>query len=262
MAQPNGNDSPAAGDAHRGTAGIAVAGLSYRYGPKLALDGVSFTVGRGRFCALLGPNGAGKTTLFALLTRLFAAPDGRMEIAGFNLARKASAALARLGVVFQQPTLDLDLTVRQNLKYFDALHGLPGKLIEQRTRDGLAAFDMAERVDERVRQLNGGHRRRVEIARALLHDPAVLLLDEPTVGLDVPTRAAIVERAHRLCRDKGLTILWATHLVDEVRPEDDLIVLHEGVIRGQGPVARVLESCGGADVAEGFARLTGGTAAA
>ena len=130
MAQPSGNDIAAAGDAHRGTAGIVVAGLSYRYGPRLALDDVSFSVERGRFCALLGPNGAGKTTLLALLTRLFAAPDGRMEIAGFNLARKAVAALARLGVVFQQPTLDLDLTVGQNLKYFGVLHGLPGKLIE------------------------------------------------------------------------------------------------------------------------------------
>jgi ABC-2 type transport system ATP-binding protein len=261
MAQANGNDIAAARDAHRETPGISVEGLSYRYGPKLALDGVSFTVGRGRFCALLGPNGAGKTTLFALLTRLFAAPAGHIEIGGFDLARKAGAALARLGVVFQQPTLDLDLTVRQNLKYFGALHGLSGKLIKQRTRDGLVAFEMADRIDEKVRQLNGGHRRRVEIARALLHDPAVLLLDEPTVGLDVPTRAAIVERVHALCRDMGLTVLWATHLVDEVRPGDDLIVLHEGVIRGQGPVPQVLESCGAADVAAGFARLTGGTAA-
>ena len=275
MADPNGNKVATAGggdpaaalkacetESLEATAGFAVEGLSYRYGAKLALDDVSFTVGRGRFCALLGPNGAGKTTLFALLTRLFAAPGGHMEIAGFDLARKAGAALARLGVVFQEPTLDLDLTIRQNLRYFGSLHGLSKGIVEQRTQDGLAAFEMADRVDEKVRQLNGGHRRRVEIARALLHDPAVLLLDEPTVGLDVPTRAAIVERAHRLCRDKGLTILWATHLVDEVRPGNDLIVLHEGVIRGRGPVGRVLESCGAADVAAAFAALTGGTAAA
>ena len=239
-------------------AGLVVSDLSYSYGRKRALDAVSFTVRPGRFCALLGPNGAGKSTLFALLTRLFAAPEGRMEIAGFDLSRGVGAALARLGVVFQQPTLDLDLTVRQNLKYSGALHGLPGKQVEARTQDGLAALDMAERADEKVRQLNGGHRRRVEIARALLHDPSVLLLDEPTVGLDVPTRAAIVERVHALCRDKGLTVLWATHLVDEVRPEDDLVVLHEGVVRGRGAVPDVLDSCGAADVAEAFAALTGG----
>ncbi len=256
MAQRAGHDVASVGG------GIAVAGLSYRYGSKLALDDVTFTVEHGHFCALLGPNGAGKSTLFSLLTRLFTAPEGHLEIAGFDLSRKAGAALARLGVVFQQPTLDLDLTVRQNLRYFGALHGLSAKTIEQRSRDGLAAFEMAHRVDEKVRQLNGGHRRRVEIARALLHEPPVLLLDEPTVGLDVPSRAAIVERVHALCRDRGLTVLWATHLVDEVRPEDDLIVLHEGVIRGQGRVPEVLESCGGADVADAFARLTGGTAAA
>jgi ABC-2 type transport system ATP-binding protein len=242
-------------------AGLVVSDLSYSYGRKLALDAVSFAVRRGRFCALLGPNGAGKSTLFSLLTRLFAVPGGRMEIGGFDLSRRAGAALARLGVVFQQPTLDLDLTVRQNLRYFGALHGVPGKLVEERTREGLAAMDMVERAGEKVRQLNGGHRRRVEIARALLHDPPVLLLDEPTVGLDVPTRAAIVERVHALCRDKGLTVLWATHLVDEVRPEDDLVILHEGVVRGQGPVPDVLNSCGAADVAGAFAALTGGATA-
>ncbi len=241
-------------------AGLLVSGLSYSYGRKRALDAVSFTVRAGRFCALLGPNGAGKSTLFALMTRLFAAPEGRLEIAGFDLARGAGPALARLGVVFQQPTLDLDLTVRQNLRYFGALHGLSRKLIEEKTRDGLAALDMAERADEKVRQLNGGHRRRVEIARALLHDPSVLLLDEATVGLDVPTRATIVERVHALCRDKGLTVLWATHLVDEVRPEDDLVVLHEGIVRGRGAVPAVLDSCGAADVAAAFAALTGGAA--
>lgn len=250
----------AEGPAQDGAAGLRVSGLSYSYGARKALDSVDIEVRPGRFCALLGPNGAGKSTLFALLTRLFDAPEGRMEIAGHDLSREAGAALARLGIVFQQPTLDLDLTVRQNLKYFGSLHGLPGKLVEQRSRDGLAALDMAERVDEKVRQLNGGHRRRVEIARALLHDPSILLLDEPTVGLDVPTRAAIVERVHALCRDKGLTVLWATHLVDEVRPEDDLVVLHEGIVRGRGPVPEILASCGAADVAQAFVALTGGAA--
>ena len=232
--------------------GLAVEDLSYAYGGRPALKSVGFTVGAGRFCALLGPNGAGKTTLFALLTRLFAAPAGRIAIAGFDLKRQTGAALARLGIVFQQPTLDLDLTVRQNLRYAAALHGLGGRAVEAAIGEGLAAFDMGGRADEKIRVLNGGHRRRVEIARAMLHSPSVMLLDEPTVGLDVPTRRAIVERVHALCRDKGLTVLWATHLVDEVEPGDDLVVLHEGEIRAMGPVPEVLAGCGAASVAEAF----------
>jgi len=163
--------------------GIRVADLSYRYGAKTALDDVSFKVGAGDFCALLGPNGAGKSTLFSLLTRLFVPPSGTVEIAGVNLHQNPRAALAKLGIVFQQTTLDMDLTVRQNLSYFAALHGLSGRDRARRIDAVLDRLDIADRAREKARTLNGGHRRRTEIARALLHDPSVLLLDEPTVGL-------------------------------------------------------------------------------
>lgn len=215
--------------------GLSVSDLSYSYGPRQALKGISFGVEPGRFCALLGPNGAGKSTLFSLLTRLFTTRQGRIEVAGFDLARSPRAALARIGVVFQQPTLDLDLTVRRNLLYFAALHGISGREAQSRSDEALDRLGMAERADERARALNGGHRRRMEIARALVHRPSVLLLDEPTVGLDAATRITITDHVHRLAAEDGLTVLWATHLTDEVRATDRLVILHRGRILSDGP---------------------------
>jgi len=213
--------------------GLHVSDLGFAYGNKQALDGLSFEVGAGRFCALLGPNGAGKSTLFALLTRLLVAPKGAVRIAGYDLSAAPRAALAKLGIVFQQSTLDLDLTVNQNLRYFAALHGISGRDAMRCIDSALDKLDMRERASEKARVLNGGHRRRTEIARALIHDPAVLLLDEATVGLDAATRASITDHVHQLT-DTGTTVLWATHLTDEVRDDDDLIILHHGKIRAQG----------------------------
>jgi len=240
-------------DQPRTQCGLRVTDLSHAYGRKKALDHVSFELAPGSFCALLGPNGAGKSTLFALLTRLFVPQQGTIEIAGFNLARTPRAALARIGVVFQQPTLDLDLTVRRNLLYYAALHGLSGRTAVARIDAALTRLGMAERASERVRELNGGHRRRMEIARALIHSPSMLLLDEPTVGLDSASRSSITRQVHDLARDDGLTVLWATHLVDEVRADDRLVVLHEGRVVADG---RCGEVTGGADLAQSFARLT------
>lgn len=233
--------------------GIRVAGLTYRYGAKTALDDVGFTVAPGAFCALLGPNGAGKSTLFNLLTRLFAAPGGTIEIAGRDLNAQPRAALARLGIVFQQSTLDLDLTVRQNLTYFAALHGISGRERARRIDTVLDRLDIADRAREKARTLNGGHRRRTEIARALLHDPAVLLLDEPTVGLDAAARAAITDHVHGLA-DDGVTVLWATHLADEVRPDDRLIVLHRARVLADG-IARDISK--GQPLQDAFLAMTG-----
>lgn len=234
--------------------GLSVAGLSFRYGARAALEDVSFEVAPGAFCALLGPNGAGKSTLFALLTRLLVAPRGRISVTGADLGRAPTAALARIGVVFQQPTLDLDLTVRQNLRYFAGLHGLAGREAEARIAAALDRLGMAERAGEKVRALNGGHRRRTEIARALIHRPAVLMLDEPTVGLDAASRAAIVEHVHRLCAGEGLTVLWATHLTDEVRAGDRLVILHRGRVLRDGIAGEI---AGGRPLNGVFLELTG-----
>ena len=232
--------------------GLTVEDISHDWGARRALDGVSFTVERGRFCALLGPNGAGKSTLFGMLTRLFTPRTGRIVIAGHDMARAPRAALARMGVVFQASTLDPDLTVRRNLLYFAALHGLSGQEAETRAMVALERLGMAERAEEKAARLNGGHRRRMEIARALIHRPDVLLLDEPTVGLDAASRAAITQHVHDLAAG-GLTVLWATHLVDEVRPQDRLVILHHGRVLADGEAGDI----GGTDLTGRFLALTG-----
>jgi len=233
--------------------GIHVENLIHRYGRKTALDDISFKIRGGTFCALLGPNGAGKSTLFALMTRLFIPTEGRIVIAGADLGKNPRKALGRMGVVFQQPTLDLDLTVQQNMLYYAALHGVSRWKAGRRIRESLEQLDMAERRKEKVRELNGGHRRRMEIARALLHEPDVLLLDEPTIGLDTGTRRAITKHVHDLVRHDGLTVLWATHLTDEVRADDQLVILHEGKIVADGVCAVVR---GEERLNDTFARLT------
>ena len=229
-----------------------MSGLSFRYGAREALRDVSLSIEPGTFCALLGPNGAGKSTLVSLLTRLLVAPQGDIRIAGHDLRQHPRRALGDLGVVFQQPTLDLTLTVRQNLAYFAALHGLPRAGVSARIDAALARLGMAERASEKVGALNGGHRRRMELARALLHEPKVLLLDEPTVGLDAAARAAITDHVHDLA-DQGLCVLWTTHLTDEVRDSDRLLVLHQGEIIADG---RAGDIRGNADLSDWFLTRT------
>lgn len=236
--------------------GLSVENLGFCYGAKRVLDNVSFTVVPGTFCACLGPNGAGKSTLFGLLTRLFTSPEGHITVAGYDLAREPRKALAQIGVVFQQPTLDLDLTVRRNLLYFAGLHGMSGRDAEGRAMAVLDRLGMVERANERARDLNGGHRRRMEIARALMHRPSVLLLDEPTVGLDAASRAAITDHVHALAAE-GLTVLWSTHLTDEIGPTDGLVILHQGKVLAKGIAGEI---AGGGTLTETFLAMTQATA--
>ena len=214
--------------------GLNIADVSFDYGAKRALDGVSLIAAPGRFTALLGLNGAGKSTLFALISGLIATRRGRVLIEGFDIATNPRAALGRLGIVFQAQTLDLDLTVRHNLRYFGALHGMRGKELDHRIDAAMDRLDMRDRLGERAAELNGGHRRRMEIARALLHRPSILVLDEPTVGLDVASRIAITRHVHDLAADEGPAVFWATHLVDEIADGDDLVLLHKGRVLAAG----------------------------
>lgn len=239
---------------------LEITDLSFAYGRKKALDNVGFTVGPAECRILLGPNGAGKSTLFSLITRLYDCRQGSIQLCGFAIRKESRKALAQLGVVFQQSTLDPDLTVLQNLRYHAALHGIGRKVANQRIQEELERLEMFERRKERVRQLNGGHKRRVEIARALLHQPKLLLLDEPTVGLDVPSRLGIVKHVHQLVTDTGLSVLWATHLIDEIYPEDSLVVLHQGTIRADGTVEQVLQQTGAESIQQAFNQLTRGQA--
>ncbi len=236
-------------------AALEVRHVSFAYGRKKALDDVSFIVPQGCCAILLGPNGAGKSTLFNLITRLFDSRSGHIQIAGFDNKSHSRQALAHMGVVFQQPTLDLDLTVEQNLRYHASLHGLGRRDATRRIATELERLQAIQYLKTKVRALSGGYRRRVEIARALLHRPALLLLDEPTVGLDIPSRMALVSHVHHLAAE-GIGILWATHLIDEVEASDELIVLHRGRIRATGIVTDVIHRLQVTGLGEAFEALT------
>lgn len=233
---------------------LQVEQVYFGYGPREALQDVSFTTLEGRFTALLGPNGAGKSTLIALLTRLYDLQQGDIQVAGFSLRRQPREALRRLGVVFQQSTLDLDLSVEQNLRYHAALHGMPRKLANERIELELQRQQLGDRRKSKVRELNGGHRRRVEIARALLHKPTLLLLDEASAGLDPASRQGLNDHVRALCQDQGMSVLWTTHLLDEIKPDDDLLILNRGVLVAQGR-ADALSAADGT-LQQTFARLT------
>ena len=237
---------------------LEVSGLSHRFGTRQVLDGVGFAVAPGDFTVLLGPNGAGKTTLFALITGLYHAHGGRIAAFGRTLKEDASGALSRIGVVFQQPTLDLDLSLEQNLFYHASLHGMSRAEAAPRIAAELERVGLAARKGERARQLSGGQRRRVELARALLHQPSLLLLDEPTSGLDMESRAFLLEHVRGLCAARRLAVLWATHLIEEAGEGARVVVLHRGRVMAQGGAAEVVAQAGAANLKEAFARLTAG----
>ncbi|KAF0864190.1 ABC transporter ATP-binding protein [Pseudomonas sp. LD120] len=234
---------------------LDVSQLSFAYGPRQALDQVSLSLAPGRFAALLGPNGAGKSTLIALLTRLYDVQQGDIRVGGCSLRNAARAALRQLGVVFQQSTLDLDLSVEQNLHYHAALHGLSRRQGQARIDAELARQGLSERRRDSVRALNGGHRRRVEIARALLHEPRLLLLDEASAGLDPASRLALNRHIRQLCQEQRLSVLWTTHLLDEVQADDQLLILHQGRLVASGVAGTISQQQGG-DLSAAFARLT------
>jgi ABC-2 type transport system ATP-binding protein len=241
-----------------GPPALDVHDVSHAYGSHKALRSVSLTVPQSRFTALLGLNGAGKTTLFSLITRLYDTQQGSIDVLGHRVSREPSEALRRLGVVFQARTLDLDLSVIDNLLYHAALHGIGGRDARQRAKAALEEIELADRARDAVRKLSGGQMRRVEIARALLHRPRVLVLDEPTVGLDVASRSAILRHVRSLVRERGVAVLWATHLLDEVMQDDAVVVLHRGEVLAAGNVADVVVSAGAAGMRSAFIALTGG----
>ncbi|OAP39785.1 ABC transporter ATP-binding protein [Sinorhizobium glycinis] len=238
-------------------AALDVSAVSHFYGRKQVLSEISFSIVPGRFTVLLGLNGAGKTTLFSLISHLFATRHGTIRIFGHDVSREPGEALRRLGIVFQSRTLDLDLSVYQNLSYHASLHGIGQREALARIGALLAQIGMSDRLHDKARSLSGGQMRRIEIARALLHRPPLLLLDEATVGLDIQSRAEILATIRKLVFTDGISVFWATHLIDEVEEGDHVVILHKGQVLADGKVDDVVRSCGANSIRGAFATLTG-----
>lgn len=231
--------------------------ISLRFGGVKALTDISFNVREHEIRSIIGPNGAGKSSMLQLLTGLFDADAGELRVCGEDMRRAPVRALGRIGVVFQQMTLDLDLSVEANLVFHARLHGLGGGESRARIADALARVGLAERRADRVRELSGGNRRKVELARALVHRPAVLLMDEATVGLDPASRRHLLAEVLAL-RAGGVGVLWATHLVDEAEAADRVLVLDKGEMRAAGSPAALVAAAGCESLAAAFLKLTGG----
>nr|WP_283622575.1 ATP-binding cassette domain-containing protein [Alteromonas macleodii] len=206
---------------------IAVQAVSHQYGGHHALDNISLCLKPG-LTMLLGPNGAGKSTLFALITGLQKLTQGSITFDGATLSQSRTSIMAKMGVVFQQSTLDIDLSVKQNLSYFASLHGISTTSALSHIQGLLDELDLTTKLNTKIRNLNGGHRRRVELARCLIHKPSLLLLDEPTVGLDIESRHLILRVVQALAHSQNVSVLWATHLFEEVKHNNNLIVLSKG----------------------------------
>lgn len=207
---------------------IEVQNVTYRYGDRIALDGVSFAVRAGEAFALLGPNGSGKTTLFRILSTLLAPQEGTAAIDGYDVVRDRAAVRARMGVVFQSPSLDVHLTVRENLVHAGHLYGLGGASLNERVRESLESVNLAQRANDRVKTLSGGMQRRVELAKCLLHHPRVLVLDEPSTGLDPRARDEFWSLLDRARTERNTTILVTTHLMDEADDCDRVAIFDRG----------------------------------
>ena len=231
-------------------------GVVKSYGARKALDAVDITIQPGEFVVLLGPNGAGKTTLFQLLTGLFTPDAGEIYIGGIDIRNNPVPALAGIGVVFQQPTLDLDLSVTDNLRFHASLHGLNRTEARLRIDEELGKLKLTDRFNDRARTLSGGQRRRIELARALLHRPQFLIMDEPTVGLDPSSRRDLLSYVLQLKRERQMAILWASHLVDEAEQADRVIILHKGQILTDGKPEKLVQQTGSNDLHDAFVSIT------
>ena len=236
---------------------LQIKNVSHKFGEFKALKNVSIKIDSGDFTVLLGLNGAGKTTLYSLITRLYNNNSGSIKIHNFDVREESSNALKNIGVVFQQPTLDLDLSVEENLHYHSSLHGLSFADAKERIEEEIQRIDLTEKLKNKVRALSGGQRRRVEIARSLLHKPKLLLLDEPTVGLDIGSRQMILKHVKSLCKKGELAVLWATHLIDEIDKGEKVVIIHKGEIVESGDVIKIVKKTKQKNIRDAFNKLVG-----
>lgn len=242
---PRATDSPVDLTAGEAVPAIEIRDLRHRYGSREALRGVSLSVHRGEMFALLGPNGGGKTTLFKILSTLIPAATGRVRVLGHDLRHEAERVRPRLGIVFQEPGLDRKLTVVENLVRHGHLYGLRGMALRVRIRELLARLELAARADDLVESLSGGLARRTELARGLLHSPELLLLDEPSTGLDPGARREFGAHLRELRERDGVTVVLTTHILEEAERADRVAVLHEGSLVALGRPDDLKRSVGG-----------------
>jgi len=224
---------------------VEVDSLSHQYGSRKALDGLSFAVPKGQIFGLLGPNGGGKSTLFRILATMMAPAQGKARIAGFDVVSQPQQVRRRIGVVFQTQSLDRKLTVDENLHSQGQLFGFSGADLGRRVEDALARLRLTDRRADIVDTLSGGLKRRVEIAKALLHDPEVLLMDEPSTGLDPGVRRELTQHIEELRKSRGVTVLLTTHILEEAERCDRLLLIHQGRRVAEGSPAELKAKVGG-----------------
>jgi len=224
---------------------IQVENLTHRYGERTALLNVNFEVAQGEIFGLLGPNGGGKSTLFRILSTMMAPSEGRAVIGGCDVVRDRAAVRRQVGVVFQTQSLDKALTVEENLRAQGHLHGLSGALLRERMEHAMTQLGLEDRRKDLVEKLSGGLRRRVEIAKALLHRPPVLLMDEASTGLDPAARRDLTRHIERLRDQEGVTILLTTHVLEEADRCNRLVLLYRGQVVTEGSPQALRARIGG-----------------
>jgi ABC-2 type transport system ATP-binding protein len=235
MNAPQAVDAPAA---------IRAKGLVKRYGSIVAVDGIDLNIPAGQFFGLLGPNGSGKTTTIHMLATLIRPTSGTANVGRFDVVREATRAREAIGLVFQESALDRTLTVAENLRFAGLLQDLPASTIEQRSRELLELFDLADKRNRPVATLSGGMRRALDIVRGVLHEPAILFLDEPTIGLDLPNRRHIWRFIERLRARTGMTVLLTTHYLEEADSCDRVAFIRGGKLVEHGAPRELVERLG------------------
>jgi ABC-2 type transport system ATP-binding protein len=237
---------------------IRVTSLSKTFDKFEAVKGISFDVAQGEIFAFLGPNGAGKTTTIKMLTTLLKPTSGSIELNGLNPWTHQNEARQSFGIVFQDPSLDGELTAWENLQIHAVLYHVPGKVARQRSEDLLKLFELWDRRNDQVKKFSGGMKRRLEIARGLLHHPKIIFLDEPTLGLDPQTRNHLWNYVHKLNSEEGVTVFFTTHYMEEAdRVADEIAVIDYGKIVARGSPASLKEETQTLSLEDAFIRLTG-----
>jgi ABC-2 type transport system ATP-binding protein len=224
---------------------ISVCDIVHHYGDRAALNGVSFDVRRAELFGLLGPNGSGKTTLFRILSTLMIPVGGRAEIMGFDVARDPNGLRRQIGVVFQAQSIDVKLTAAENLWHQGHLYGLHGASLKSRIGEMLGRVGLADRANEKAETFSGGMQRRLELAKGLLHHPSVLLLDEPTTGLDPGARRDLWQYLAILRDEERVTVIVTTHLMEEAEGCDRLAILNQGKVVALGTPDDLKHEIGG-----------------